>query len=118
VPDDQSTIYDGGVPLLALEQDCGVVPETILAIATAPEYLDSFPAAGAYEVGIPQSGILNVVGFNPSAISESNDFPVQLSGTAGATICYTLDGGPAGCDDSGICTGGLRYGPLSPSTAP
>jgi hypothetical protein len=80
-----SPIYSGPIQV---SQD-----ETIHAVAyAAGGCTDSLIAAAAYTVVQPEAGSLTTPIFNPQSVTRDNDFLLGLSSTAGATICYTLDG--------------------------
>ena len=96
--------------------------ETIAAYASAPGYQDSVIARATYTVmaAISDAGpdVVNpptVPVFNPTSTKQNNDFKVAVGTTAGATVCYTLDGVTTPtCNASGACTGSsLQYNSVS-----
>jgi len=67
--------------------------ETIHAIAFAQgTCTDSMLASASFTVTPVEAGSLQTPVFNPQSQVRNNDFLLGLSGTAGSTICYTLDG--------------------------
>jgi hypothetical protein len=80
---------------------------SVHAIATAPGFAPSLVAQCNYTITIPPPDGGTVVAPTPSPAAGiyNNDFHVGLTTpTAGATICYTLDGSTPTCT-AGVCQG-------------
>ncbi|WP_394831147.1 chitobiase/beta-hexosaminidase C-terminal domain-containing protein [Pendulispora rubella] len=88
-PDSTSPIYT--LPLAIARTT------TIKAIARRPGSRDSEVRSATYDIDVPQ-GNAAPVQFEPNTGRYSNDVHVTLSSsTAGATICYTIDGTKPAC---------------------
>ncbi len=75
---------------------------TVMAIARAPGFLDSPVVSAAFTF---ESCCLPPVTFSQQSTSMLRPFPLILSDTPGADICYTLDGTKPGCQVDGSCGG-------------
>jgi hypothetical protein len=79
---------------------------TVWAIAAAPgNFVYSTPVKAVYTVVAGEAGPVADPVPNPTSTVENNDFLVSLTSSAGATICYTLDGNAPTCTN-GACSGG------------
>jgi hypothetical protein len=95
-PNANSTVYSAS---LAIAQTT-----TIRALCSAPDFADSTVASATYTITIPPGTVSPPVA-NPAAGTFSNDFHLSLTTvTAGATICFTLDGSTPTCT-AGVCQG-------------
>ena len=80
--------------------------ETITAIAHDPTgaETDSLPAVAIYTEELPEAGTLPPVTFSQQSSTQNNDFPLGLSDTPGANICYSVDGVTTPtCTAAGTC---------------
>ena len=84
----------------------GGVQETVNAIAHDPSgvFLDSLVGVAIYNEQLPEAGTLPPVTFSQQSSTQNNDFPLGLSDTPGANICYSLDGVTVPtCTAAGTC---------------
>ncbi|MGD0526862.1 MAG: hypothetical protein ABSE49_17075 [Polyangiaceae bacterium] len=91
-PPTTGTLYAGAPIQITFAQG---PTETVIAVAHDPTgaYADSPPAAAVYTQEQPEAGsLLPPVTFSQVSSTQNNDFPLGLSDTPGANICYTLDG--------------------------
>ena len=92
---------------------------TVIAVTTVSNKADSLPANAAYKI-IVLPGVTAAPSFSPPGGEYSTGQSiVMMAATADATICYTVDGNPPGCDASKpidqVCTGtSARYVTTSP----
>lgn len=90
---------------------------TIYAVAHESGFKDSPAAHATYTVetegGAEEGGDAGpqALTFNPTQESSNNDFNLTITGTPGATICYTVDGSTPTCGSNGTCGGSSKsYG--------
>jgi hypothetical protein len=98
-PNPNSKVYSGALALTATT--------TVRAYASATGFSDSKVASGTYTITIPANEVVPPTPA-PQTGTSNNDFLASLSTTtAGATICFTLDGSTPVCTD-GACQGGSQ----------
>jgi hypothetical protein len=90
-------LYTGPVPVASTLQ--------LRAIAGGTGYVDSAVNFGVYTITSP----LLTPTFSPPAGNYGVAQSVVLTSTAGATICYTVDGSTPTTNGSGTCTHGTTY---------
>lgn len=89
------------------------VSETLKAIASKSGDTDSAIGVAAYTIN-QSSSQLAAPTFSPVAGSYSTAQSVTISGPAGATLCYTLDGSTPTANGAGACTNGSFYSSTIP----
>lgn len=98
------TTYSGAVAVSS--------SKTLKAIGSLTSFSDSSVATAVYTI----NGAVATPTFSPVAGSYSGTQSVTLLSTAGATLCYTIDGSTPTANGSGTCTHGTTYsGPISVS---
>ncbi len=88
---------------------------TILAVTTASNKLDSKVTTAVFKIGVGEVPLIVAPSLSPGQGEYASAVTITMSTTtAGATICYTIDGNTPTCDPTKIvvdqCTGtSLRY---------